>query len=122
MSDCAFQYPAYLDGKLVGSLDIARIPVSCPALFSKPMMREWERVLDFKRQRTTVGKFDLQYPFEDTVPVLDVFQLPSDLQSHQAPPCFRHTGQHDVRVVTTVTTQDTTDTSNEPVIPPEVSE
>ena len=110
MSDCAFQYPAYLDGKLVGSLDIARIPVSCPALFSKRMMREWEHVLDFKRQVTTVGAFNLQYPFEDTVPVLDVFQLPHKLSNNNVPPCFRQPQRNDVHVVTKTVTSDTTTT------------
>ena len=33
MSDCSFEYPVFLNQRLVGSIDIARIPVPCPALF-----------------------------------------------------------------------------------------
>ena len=62
MSDCASQYPVFFEGALEGSVDIARIPVACPALFSKRMMREWKHVLDFDKQMTTIGAFKLQYP------------------------------------------------------------
>ena len=47
ISDCAFQYPVFFEGTLRGSIDVARIPVACPALFSKRAMRECKHVLDF---------------------------------------------------------------------------
>ena len=89
MSDCAFQYPVYFNGKLVGAIDIARLPVPCPALYSKRMMKQWKHVLDFDKQETRIGEFDLTYPFKDTIPILDIFQMPQQLERKEIPPCFR---------------------------------
>ena len=100
MSDCAFQYPVFFDGKLVGSIDIARIPVPCPALYSKRMMKLWKHVLDFDKQITRIGSFGLTYPFKDSVPLLDVFQMPDRLAKADIPPCFRR-DTHDVRLTST---------------------
>ena len=64
MSDCAFIYPVYLDGKLV-------------------------HVLDFDTQETHIKEFNLTYPFKDTVPILDIFQMPDRLTPKDVPPRFR---------------------------------
>ena len=101
ISDYAFQYPVFFGGTLVGSIDVARIPVACPALFSKRMMVEWKHVLDFAKQTTYIGAFDLQYPFENSIPVLDIFQLPSSLAMEKIPPCFRASSRHQVHQVET---------------------
>ena len=84
----------FLDGKIVGSIDVARIPVDCPALFSKRMMKEWEMLLDFCKQETTIRRFNCVVPFLNSVPVLDVFQMPANLNRLQVPPCF-HLLEHD---------------------------
>ena len=89
LSDCAFQYPVFVDGKFVGAIDIARIAVGCPALYSKRMMKQWKHNLDFANQITTVGAFDLTIPFEDSVPVIDIFSVPEQLDLSKIPPCFK---------------------------------
>ena len=91
MSDCSFSYPVFLDGKLVGAIDIARLPVPCPGLYSKKMMKQWKHVLDFDAQVTHIKEFDLTYPFKDTVPILDIFQMPDELRQQDIPPRFRPT-------------------------------
>ena len=70
-------------------MDIARIKVPCPALWSKRMMKEWGHVLDFDQQETYIKKFNLTYPFKNTVPILDIFQMPTRLPLSEIPPCFR---------------------------------
>ena len=67
------------------------------------MMREWKRVLDFDKQMTTIGAFNLKYPFEDSVPVLDIFQLPDNLDMSKIPPCFHATSKNTVHQVSAVT-------------------
>ena len=91
MSDCSFIYPVFLDEKLVGAIDIARLPVPCPGLYSKKMMKQWKHVLDFDAQVTHIKEFNLTYPFKDTVPILDIFQMPSELRIKDIPPRFRPT-------------------------------
>ena len=91
MSDCSFIYPVYLNGKLQGAIDIARLPVPCPGLYSKKMMKQWKHVLDFDTQETHIKEFNLTYPFKDTVPILDIFQMPTRLAPQDVPPRFRAT-------------------------------
>ena len=105
MSDCAFSYPVFLDGKIVGSIDIAQIPVDCPALFSKRMMKEWHMLLDFAKQVTTIGRFNCVIPFLNTVPVLDVFQMPDNLDRLKVPPCFHLLEQHQTHYTSTLDEQ-----------------
>ena len=104
-STCAWQYPVYFEGKLVGAVDIADIPVSCPALWSKRMMKEWSHVLDFADQMTYVKKFKLQYPFKDGIPILNIFQMPKNLRASDVPPQFR-TERHETHHVMTDVPQD----------------
>ena len=111
MSNCAFQYPVFFDGKLVGSIDIVRSPVPCPALYSKRMIKLWEHVLDFDKQITKIGSFGLTYPFKDSVPMLDIFQMPDRLSKADIPPCFRR-DSHDVRLTSTEGIQGQTQTTS----------
>ena len=104
ISDCAFQYPFFFEGTLKGSIDVARIPVACPALFSKRMMRERKHFLDFEKQMTTIGAFKLQYPFENSVPILDIFQLPRTLNLTDIPSCFHAKTPRRVHQVAATTT------------------
>ena len=89
MSDFSFICPVYLDGKLVGAVDIARLLVPCPGLYSEEMMRQWKHILDFDKQETFVKEFGLTFPFKDTVPILDIFQMPEKLSIADIPPRFR---------------------------------
>ena len=52
-------------------------------------MKQWKHVLDFDKQETRIGEFGLTYPFKDTVPILDIFQMHDRLPENQIPPCFR---------------------------------
>ena len=89
MSDCSFNYPVFIKGKLVGSIDIARIQADCPALFSKRMMKEWKMTLDFDKQETVIKSLDCVFPFKNTIPVLDIFQLPEAVTPENLPLCFQ---------------------------------
>ena len=89
MSDCSFNYPVFIKGKLVGSIDIARIQADCPALFSKRMMKEWKMTLDFDKQETVIKSLKCVFPFKNTVPVLDIFQLPDHVKPEALPLCFQ---------------------------------
>ena len=44
--------------------------------------------LDFEKQESKIGLFGHRYPFRNTVPVLDVFQLPKTIEQKHIPPCF----------------------------------
>ena len=114
MSDCSFQYPVFFNGHLVGAIDIARLPVPCPALYSKRMMKQWKHVLDFDKQETRIGEFNLTYPFKDTVPILDIFQMPPQLALKDIPPCFRtDTTRNSVHLTTSGTDAPIADSHNE---------
>ena len=89
MSDCSFNYPVFIKGELVGSIDIARIQADCPALFSKRMMKEWKMTLDFDKQETVIKSLNCVFPFKNTVPVLDIFQLPETVTPENLPLCFQ---------------------------------
>ena len=67
------------------------------------MMREWKHILDFDKQLTTIGAFNLQYPFENSVPVLDIFQLPETLSLKDVPPCFHAKSPNQVHQVAATT-------------------
>ena len=88
-SDCSFQYPMFLNKRLTGAIDIARLPVPCPGLYSKQMMIQLKHVLDFDKQETRIGAYGLSYPFKDSVPILDIFQMPDKLDVQDIPPRFR---------------------------------
>ena len=111
MSDCAFQYPVFLDGKLRGAIDIARIPVPCPGFYSKRMMKMWKHRLDFEKEETVVGAFGLTYLFKDGIPILDIFQMPDRLSKEQVPPCFR-SDKNNVHLTSTVGIEDQVTTTH----------
>ena len=89
LSTCAWLYPVFLGGKLVGAVDIADIPPECPMLWSKRMMHDWKHVLDFANQQTIVGKFGLSVPFTDGIPILNIFEIPDNLKYEDIPPQFQ---------------------------------
>ena len=89
MSDCAFEYPVFFDNELCGSLDMARIGVRCPALYSNGMMETWKHVLDFDKQTTRIGAFNKEYPFRNGIPILEIFQIPDNVDLSTVPPAFR---------------------------------
>ena len=64
------------------------------------MMKQWKHVLDFDKQETHIKEFNLRYPFKDTVPVLDIFQMPDKLLVKDIPPFFRPQ-RHDVHLTST---------------------
>ena len=76
-------------GKFQGAIDVARISKPCPALFSKKMMAEWEVMLDFAKNTTAIRKHKVELPFKDSIPVIDIFDLPELLDRRKIPPSFR---------------------------------
>ena len=89
MSDCALEYPVFFDNELCGSLDMARIGVRCPALYSNGMMKTWKHVFDFDKQTTRIGAFNKEYPFRNGIPILEIFQIPDQVDLSKVPPAFR---------------------------------
>ena len=65
-------------------------------------MKQWRHTLDFEKQETYIGEFGLTYPFKDTIPILNIFQMPSRLAENDIPPCFR-SNRNDVHLTTTPT-------------------
>ena len=88
-SDCSFEYPVFLKGKFQGTIDIARISKPCPALFSKRMMADWEVMLDFAKHMLLIKKHKVELPFKDSIPVVDIFDLPELLDKRKIPPPYR---------------------------------
>ena len=88
-SDCSFEYPVFLKGKFQGTIDVARISKPCPALFSKRMMADWEVTLDFAKNTLAIRKHKVELPFKDSIPVVDIFDLPELLDRRKIPPSFR---------------------------------
>ena len=71
-SDCAFVYPTFQNGKFSGVLDIARVPVPCPALFSLEAAKNWKCLTDHASECIIVQKFNRIWPFQDGTPYLNV--------------------------------------------------
>ena len=63
-SDCSFLYPAFLKGRFVGLIDIARVPVQCPALFSLKMAKKWGCLTDHKNGQLIVKDHICTYDFQ----------------------------------------------------------
>ena len=52
-------------------------------------MIQLKHILDFEKQETRIGAYGLSYPFKDSVPILDIFQMPDRLDAKDIPPRFR---------------------------------
>ena len=74
-SDCALAYPSFLDGKFSGAVDIARVQVPCPGLFSLKMAKKWECKTDHAGEKVEVLKFNKEFPFVGGTPVVDILDF-----------------------------------------------
>ena len=88
-SDCSFECPVFLEGKFQGTIDVPRIGKPYPALFSKRMMADWQVTLDFAKSTMAIRKHKVELPFKDSIPVVDIFDLPEILDRRKIPPAFR---------------------------------
>ena len=75
VSDCAFLYPAFLNGKFVSCIDIARVPVACPGLFSLKMAKKWDCMTDHGKQELVVQKHKCRIPFENGTPTVNILDF-----------------------------------------------
>ena len=54
-------------------LDEAEVPVDCPMLLSKNVLRKWDAGMCFGKGATRLNKFGLEVPFSATdVPIIDI--------------------------------------------------
>ena len=72
VSDCAFVYPTFLNGKFASVIDMARVPVPCPALFSLQMAKQWHCITDHCLEEVVVQKHGRRFPFHKGTPYLNV--------------------------------------------------
>ena len=52
-------------------------------------MGEWEVMLDFAKNTTAIRKYKVELPFKESIPVIDIFDLPEILNRKYIPPSFR---------------------------------
>ena len=71
-SDCAFIYPALLDGQFKGTIDMARVQVPCPALFSLKMAKAWDCMTYHAGEKLYIKKFDKEFPFVNGTPIVNI--------------------------------------------------
>ena len=86
-------YPVFMEGVYRGVLDEAEVPVDCPMLLSKMVLRKWDADMCFGKGVTRVNKFDLEVPFnEQDIPVINILDVTPDQiwnQWYQIPEQFR---------------------------------
>jgi hypothetical protein len=88
-SDCAFAYPSFQNSRFAGLMDIARVPVPCPGLFSLKMAKRWRCITDHHAQKIIVQKYDRVWPFQNGTPVINVLDFEEDkLDLTDIPPEF----------------------------------
>jgi len=88
-SDCAFAYPSFQNSRFAGLMDIARVPVPCPGLFSLKMAKRWRCITDHHAQKIVVQKYDRVWPFQNGTPVINVLDFEEDkLDFTDIPPEF----------------------------------
>jgi hypothetical protein len=75
-SECSYIYPAFIRGQYVtGGINIAKVNVPCPPLFSIGMAAQWECITNHKKKYVRIGRFRHKVPFKDGVtPYIDVFE------------------------------------------------
>ena len=77
-SDCAFAYPAFQNNAFAGLIDIARVHVPCPGLFSLKMAKRWQCITDHAGQQIIVQKYNRTWPFQNGTPVINVLDFEED--------------------------------------------
>ena len=74
-SDLAFVYPSFQNGKFSGVMDMARVPVPCPGLFSLDLAKLWECITDHANEQLVVQKYKRVWPFEHGTPYLNMLDF-----------------------------------------------
>ena len=52
-------------------------------------MADWEVTLDFAKNILAIRKHKVELPFKDSIPVVDIFDLPELRDRRKIPPSFR---------------------------------
>ena len=90
-----YLYPSFFLGKFRGVLDQASVPLKCPQLLSKGVMKTWDVDLRFGKGVTFIGKWNVEIPFNDKdIPMVNVFEVtPEQVQQqwHKIPDHFKAT-------------------------------
>ena len=72
-------YPVFIKGEYRGILDQASVPVNCPQLLSKMVMRKWDVDLCFGSEKTRINKFNVELPFSSSqVPIVNIFDVSTE--------------------------------------------
>ena len=77
-SDCAFLYPSFLNGRFSGLVDMARVPVPCPGLFSLKQAKKWQCVTDHAKEQLIVKRHGRTFDFEKSTPYIDILDFEPD--------------------------------------------
>jgi hypothetical protein len=86
----SYEYPVFLKGKWVGSIDIALVDVPCPPLFSLGMAKRWKCICDHDKDCIYMGEFDHTIKFTDT-PFVNIIEKKKDgsLALDRVPSAFK---------------------------------
>lgn len=69
-------YPDFLEGVYRGVLDQAEVPVDCPMLLSKMVLRKWDADMCFGKGVTRLNKFNVEVPFSHAdIPVINILDV-----------------------------------------------
>ena len=71
-----YLHPCFLDGVYRGTMNQASVPVQCPQLLSKALMKTWNTDLCFGESMMKIHKFDYHKPFnKQDVPMVNIFEV-----------------------------------------------
>ena len=68
-------YPCVVQGKLIGSIDIAYVECPCPPLLSRQVMTIWKADMSFDQQAILIKKHDLVVPFRKGEPYINIAEF-----------------------------------------------
>ena len=75
-------YPCVIQGKLIGSIDIAYVECPCPPLLSRQVMTIWKADMSFSKQAIIVHDSNITIPFRKGEPYVNICEY--DGQTREA--------------------------------------
>ena len=87
VSEYSYEYPVFMKGKVVGTIDIALIKVPCPPLFSLGSAKAWKCKTDHEYGFVYIKEFDRKIPFEDT-PLINILEFGKTVDKAKVPEPF----------------------------------
>ena len=79
--------PSFFEGVYKGTLDQASVPVECPQLLSKGVMKKWDVDLCFGKGVIKIHKFGIEVPFNSRgVPMVNILDVTAEQVRDQMGP------------------------------------